>query len=405
MTHRCKVTGVQRFPSLRGKGLLFLLFIWFLWFMNFNGRTLLSPILPLIEDEFAVSHARAASIFTFISIGFGLALFSSGMVNALLGPKRTILAALVTTACAYFFIPTIHTFNVFYPVTFIMAFALGVYLPTIIPIITEYYDKKVWGKVIAIHESATSFSIFAAPFIALFLLTFLPWRAVFIVTGIIALVSALVFQLAATDIHVGDGTRTFHISLLRRREVWIMGAVWIFCSGCVLGLYFVLPLYLVKELGLDVRYANSIFGLSRLGMVMVAIAAGFFVDRVNVEKLLFLIVLTTGVMTMFLAAKDIRLIKPLLFIQATISGGFPSLALVAISRMFDHETRGQATGFVIMLGMLGSGVIPHLIGLTGDLVSFRLGIFILGFCTALTSGLLYFLKKPDDRQVDQYRWS
>ncbi len=370
-----------------------MLFLWFLWFMNFNGRTLFSPILPLIEDEFGVAHAKAASIFTFISFGYAGALFFSGMVNGLLGAKRTILVSLVIAACSFFIIPTIHTFNVFYPVAFVMAFALGVYLPTIIPMITEYYAPGLWGKTIAIHESATAFSIFAAPFIALFLLAFLPWRGIFIVTGIIALASALVFQLVADDVRQGDGARTFRLSLLARREVWIMGAIWVFCSGCVLGLYFVLPLYLVKELGMDVRYANSIFGLSRLGMVVVAIAAGFLVDRVNVKKTLFLIVLITGVLTMFLAVKDIGLIKPLLFIQATISGGFPSLALVAISRMFDHETRGQATGFVITLGMLGSGVIPHLIGFTGDLVSFRLGIFLLGFCTTVTSGLIYFLKK------------
>ena len=385
--------GVRRFQSLRGKGFLFLLFIWFVWFMNFNGRTLFSPILPLIEDEFGVTHARAASIFTFISLGYGLALFSSGMVSGLLGPKRTILASLVTAGCIFFVIPAIHTFNILYPVTFVMAFALGLYLPTIIPMITEYYEEGVWGKVIAIHESASSLSIFAAPFIALFFLSFLPWRAIFIVVGSIALLCALVFQLVATDIHLGDGKPTFRGTLLKRRAVWIMGTLWIFCAGCVLGLYFVLPLYLVKELGMSIQRANSIFGLSRSGMVVVAVAAGFFVDRISLRKSLFLVVLATGLMTMLLAVADVRWITSLLFIQATISGGFPPLALVAISRMFDRESRGQATGFIVTLGMVGTGIIPYLIGLSGDLASFRVGILLLGACTVLTSGLLYFLKE------------
>jgi MFS family permease len=170
-----------------------------------------------------------------------------------------------------------------------------------------------------------------------------------------------------------------------------MGTLWIFCSGCVLGLYFVLPLYLVKELGMTVQYANSIFGLSRIGMVLIAIAAGFFVDRLNLKKSLFLIVLFTGLMTILLATKDIRWINTLLFVQATISGAFPPLTLVAISRMFDRETRGQATGFIVTVGMVGTGIIPYLIGLTGDLASFRLGIFLLGACTVLASSLLFFL--------------
>jgi MFS family permease len=389
------VRAVRRFPSLRGRGLLFLLFIWFIWFMNFNGRTLFAPILPLIEDEFGVTHARAASIFTFISLGYGLALFSSGVVSGFLGSKRTVLASLVTAGCVFFAIPTIHTFGVFYPVVFLLAFALGLYLPTIIPMIAEYYEEGVWGKAIAIHESASSLSIFAAPFIALFLLSFLPWRAIFIVVGSIAFLCAFVFQFVATDIYFGDGRPIFRGTLLKRRSVWIMGALWIFCSGCVLGLYFVLPLYLVKELGMTVQHANSIIGFSRIGMVLVAIAAGFFVDRVNLKKSLFLIVLFTGFLTMLLVTKNIRWIPTLLFVQATISGAFPPLTLVAISRMFDRETRGQATGFIVTVGMVGTGIIPHLIGLTGDLTSFRLGIFLLGLCTVIASTPLLLLTELD----------
>jgi len=392
-TRHAKLRVVRRFPSLRGRGLLFLLFIWFIWFMNFNGRTLFSPILPLIEDEFRISHARAASIFTFISLGFGFALFSSGLVSGFLGSKRTILASLLTAGCIFFIIPTIHAFSILYPVVFVLAFALGIYLPTIIPMITDYYMEKDWGKAIAIHESASSLSIFAAPLIALFLLSFLPWRLIFVVMGSVSLLCAIVFQLTTTDISSGDGRPSFRGGILKKRAFWIMGTIWIFASGCVLGLYFVLPLYLVKEIGLTIQRANSITGLSRLGMVLVAIAAGFIVDRVRLKKAIFLVILLLGLLTMSLTVKEIRWIKFFLFVQATVSGAYPPLVLVAISRMFGSETRGQATGFIITLGMAGSGIIPYLLGFTGDMISFRLGIFLLGLCTVLASGLLYFLKE------------
>jgi len=359
--------------------------------MNFNGRTLFSPLLPLIEQEFGTTHARAASIFTFISIGYGFALFSASRVAGFLGSKRAVLGSLTTAGLVFFVIPAIHRFSIFYPVVFVLAFALGVYLPTIIPMITEYYSEKDWGKAIAFHESASSLSIFGAPLIALFLLSFLSWRLIFIVVGGILLLCAMIFRVVATETHSGK-IGSVNRGLLKNRSIWIMGILWIFCSGCVLGLYFVLPLYLVRELGMTVQYANSIFGLSRSGMVLIAIAAGFFVDRISLKKGLFLIMLATGLMTMLLATKDIGWIKSLLFVQATISGAFPPLALVAISRMFGRETRGQATGVVVTVGMVGTGIIPHLIGLTGDLVSFRLGIFLLGLCTVLASSLVLRLK-------------
>ncbi len=361
--------------------------------MNFNGRTLFSPILPLIESEFGTTHARAASIFTFISFGYGFALFASNTISGYLGAKRTVLTSLVTAGCIFLIIPALRTFNLFYPVVFVLAFALGLYLPTIIPMITEYYPETDWGKAISIHESASSLSIFGAPLIALFLLSFLSWRSIFIVVGSISFLCALTFTLSATETSPRTRQARLGRSLLKNRSAWIMGIFWIFCSGCVLGLYFVLPLYLVRELGMSLEYANSIFGLSRAGMVITAVAAGFFVDRVNLKKALFTIMLATGIMTMLLATKDVRWIKPLLFIQATISGAFPPLALVAISRMFDRDTRGQATGFVVTVGMVGTGIIPYLIGITGDLASFRLGIFLLGTATVVASGLLYFLRE------------
>ena len=63
-----------------------------------------------------------------------------------------------------------------------------------------------------------------------------------------------------------------------------MGIIWVFPAGACLGVYFVVPLYLTKELSLDIAYANKIFGISRIGGVFVAIMAGFIVDRFGVKK-------------------------------------------------------------------------------------------------------------------------
>jgi hypothetical protein len=39
------------------------------------------------------------------------------------------------------------------------------------------------------------------------------------------------------------------------------------------------------------------------------------------------------------------------------------------------------------------GITPYLLGLSGDHMSFRFGIFILGALGVLSSGLVWFLKK------------
>jgi hypothetical protein len=45
--------------------------------------------------------------------------------------------------------------------------------------------------------------------------------------------------------------------------------------------------------------------------------------------------------------------------------------------------------------VFGSGIIPYLLGVSGDLNSFRLGIVILGVLVTLSSGLIFRLKDLD----------
>ena len=96
---------------------------------------------------------------------------------------------------------------------------------------------------------------------------------------------------------------------------------------------------------------------------------------------------------MLVAVKDVWWIQVFLFFQAVISAAFYPISLVRVSRMFDAESRGQAIGFLITLGVVGLATIPYLLGVSGDLISFRVGFVALGALTALSAGLLYFLRE------------
>jgi len=93
------------------------------------------------------------------------------------------------------------------------------------------------------------------------------------------------------------------------------------------------------------------------------------------------------------AVKDVWWIQVFLFAQAAVSAGFYPIALVRVSRMYDSESRGQAVGFMITLGVVGLALFPYLLGVAGDLISFRVGFVALGVLTALSAGLLHFLRE------------
>jgi MFS family permease len=385
---------VERSESLKGRALFFICLAWLLWFLNFTSRTIFAPILPLLEDEFGVTHARATAIFTCISFGYGFSLFFSGVFATFVGFRKSVIASVVVSAVLFAFVSLVKVFEVFYAIGFVLGVALGIYLPSMLSLITDYYDERIWGRVIAIHDSGASISTSAAPFLALFILSFLPWRGIFVVLGTVSVICAIAFLLASHEVPIAGRRNYFLGSLWRKRSLCIIGLLFVFAGGSSLGLYFVIPLYLVKELSLDVSYANTIFGISRIGAAIVAISAGFFVDRFSLKKTLFFIVLTSGLLTVALSLCSVKWVTVVLFLQAGAVIGFFPVAFVAISRIFDRESRGQAIGFAATLNVVfGSGIVPYLLGLSGDLVGFRLGICLIGILTTLSSGLLYFLKE------------
>jgi len=385
---------MAKYTDLRGKALLFLLCLWFLWFINFILRMVFSPILPVVEDEFVVNHAQASGIFLFLSIGYGIAVIIAGFFSGTFGYKRSIFFSLMLLCLLSFAIPFVHTFWLLYVSAFFIGLFVGFYIPSVIPLMTEYYSENNWGKVIAIHDTGASIAIFAVPFIVLFLLRFFSWRGIFIVFGFIFLASALVFSFVCSEVKLSNPPKTVFRELVKMQSLWFMAIICIFGAGANLGIYSITPLYLAKELGLGFGYANTILGISRLGAIGVAISCGFLIDRFNLRIILFLVLLITGILTVLMGMASARFIGVVLFLQAFCVTAFFPVFLVAIAKTFSREMRSLATGVILALSMVsGGGLIPYLLGLSGDLYSFRLGITILGVFVALSSLVVFRLEE------------
>ncbi len=385
-----------RYSNLGGRALFFLLFLWLLWFLNFSVRIVLSPILPVIEDEFMVSHAQASSIFIFLSVGYGVSVIVSGFFSGRFGYKKSIILSLLLLSFTTFLIPFVHTFGLLYVFAFVLGFAVGTYIPSVIPLITEYYFEKDWGKAISIHDTGASISILTTPFVAIVLLGLVPWRGIFVVFACLFLVCAIALCFACSEVKINNPPRAMFRDILRMRSLWIMAVLFAFGVGANLGIYSIIPLYLTKELQLSIGYANTVLGISRLGSVGVAVSCGFLVDRFNLRKIMFPMMAVAGAFTILMGLVSVKYTGIILFLQAVFITGFFPVGLVAIAKIFSREMRGLATGMILAVSMVfGSGIMPYLLGVSGDLGSFRLGIVILGICVTLSSALIFRLKELD----------
>jgi MFS transporter, NNP family, nitrate/nitrite transporter len=388
---------MRHYSELRGGALGFLFLLWSLWFFNFSTRIIFSPILPLIEDEFIITHARASSIFMFQSMGYTVGMILSGFYAGRVGFKRTVAFSFAVLACVCFAVPFVRAFPIFYPIMFIVGFSAGLYPPAIMPLIREHFAERDLGKTISIYDSAGAVSIFAIPFVVLLLLNYFHWKSIFGILGVALCTIAIFWSLKGEELTIEQPGKTVFKGLITRKPLWIIATITAIATGANIGIYYILPLYLTKELSLSIGHANTLLGVSRLGGVGVAVLCGFLVDRLSLRKIMFIMTLISGVLTVILGIASTRVIGIMLFLQAIFITGMMPLGWVCMARLFDKDTMGMAIGFIVPLSILfGTGLIPYLLGLSGDLLSFSFGIIVLGVLLFLTSGLSLFLGDLDE---------
>lgn len=370
--------------------LLLLFLFWSLWYINFSSRTIFPPLLPLIQDRLSIDNVLAGSLFTFISAGYAGSLLLSGLLSPRIGYKRSITIGFAVLSLSLFFLHYAASYVSFAVIALLIGLGTGIYLPCAIPLLTSAFDRSHWGRVVALHDTAASLSILSVPLLVTVALQFFQWRNLFLVLGLLSLAAGLCFVAFCPDPPPPEKSPVGFRHILLRRDFWIISVLWIFAAANGLGLYNVIPLFLVKGNHMPLETANTVFGLSRIGGFVVSILAGFMADRVGVKRTLFSLLLITGLSTTALAlAPPIAPLIIILIIEATISTGFFPVALVAISKLTQANERSAFMGATISVGVVfGLGLTPVALGAVADKWNFDVGFLVLGLLTAASCVLL-----------------
>jgi len=374
--------------------ILFLLLFWSLWFLNFSTRTVLSPLLPIFETELHISHALAGSIFLFMAVGYTSSLLVSNWITPRIGFKKSIAVGFMVLIGGLFALVFTNTYWGLGVVAFFLGFGGGLYLPCALPLLTSTIHPDRWGKAIAFHETAATFSILVIPLLAAAALRFLDWTVLVLALSGLCLAVTIVFLIRAPDPRPKVEGQSPLYSVLRRRDFWIMATLWGFAAAGGLGIYNLIPLFLVNEKGLSLDLANSIFGVSRIGGLIVTFLAGFLIDRIGVKRVLLISLLGSGFsITGIALANSFPLLVGMLVFQATFMPAFFPAGLVTISKLTTFGDRSAFAGATVAVGVVfGTGIVPTLLGTVADVWSFQAGMMVQGVITMGICLMLKFLR-------------
>jgi len=358
-----------------------LLILTSIFFINFISRIILSPLMPKIEVELGIAHAAAGSFFLLISIGYFITLLSSGFFSSRLTHRKTIIlsaAVLGITLLGTSFSSGLWGIRIG---MLIIGMAAGLYLPSGLATLTAIIAPRHWGKAIAIHEMAPNLSFIAAPLLAEALLIWFSWRSGFVFLGFVALLLAGVFMRFGRGGEFQGQAPSFSSfrDLLSKPVFWILVVLFSLGISSTLGLYTMLPLYLVTEHGIERNWANSLVAMSRVVGLVMTFVGGWLTDRFGPKRVLMVVFFMTGVMTLCIGAAPRSWIAIPVFLQPILAVSFFPAGLAALSLVSTEKERSIVVSFTVPIAFLiGGGVVPTLIGFIGDISTFASGIILIG---------------------------
>lgn len=377
-----------------------LIFLTGIFFLNFLTRVVIAPLMPTIEEDLGISHAEAGFFIFTISFGYFAGLLGSGFVSSRLTHRWTIVFSSVAVGGALMVVAFSQTLWMIHLGLAFGGIVGGFYLPSGMAVITSLVSASDWGKAIAIHEMAPNLGFIAAPLLAELLLEWRSWRGVLALTGISSALSGIAFmRFGRGGVFPGEapGYRTIRI-LLREPSFWIMVFLFSMGIGASMGIYTMIPLYLVTERGMGRHLSNTLVGLSRISGLVMAFVAGWVTDRLGPKRVLISVFISTGAMTIVLGLAPGLWISIPIFLQPLLAASFFPAGFAALSKIGPSSVRNVTVSLTVPVAfLLGGGAIPALIGIMGEISSFAMGIAIVGGVFMMGSYLVRYLHFSDEQ--------
>ena len=377
-----------------------LLLVTSIFLLNFTSRLITAPLLPNIEKDLGLSHGNAGSLFLFLSMGYFISLLGSGQISSRITHRKTIIVSAIAVGAALSLISFSRSLFAMRTSIFLLGISAGTYLPSGVTTVTSLVNARHWGKAIAIHELAPNLSFVLTPLLAEILLHWFVWRNILFLVGIGSVIIGIVFlRFGKGGNFSGEAPNFSSIQTIFKIPAFcILIFLFSLAITSTVGIYNMLPLYLVTEHGATQDWANTLVGISRISTLGTAFIGGWATDRLGAKTVMVGVFLVTGILTLLLGIVSTRWVAIFVFLQPMLAVCFFPSGFAALSSISTPENRNVAISLTIPIAfVLGAGVVPTFIGVIADKGYFSWGISLSGILVMTGFFLSFFLKLSDRR--------
>ena len=379
--------------------------VWLLYFLDFMARFGVNPLYPLIQKDLGLDDAQVGLLGSVVLFGMAvLVLPLSYLADRWSRSKLLALMALVWSACSI-----LSGLARSFPTLLVGRFGLGVgeasFAPTATSLLTSWFKRSSWGKVLGFFNTAVSLGIFCGSVFAGWMAVHHGWRPALIalgapgiLLGLLALTipdpkasMAAAASTSGTAPALADDTLTVGRAAAVVRGNTSLKLLVLFYGLLNMGAVAVIswmPMFYTREMGLPVSTAAALAGgVALLGVVGFPLG-GYITDRLVQRdlrlRMVFPAAIALTIAVLFAVGFALKSI-PVLFLAFFIYSMVNASLNAASQELVPARYRSVSMGVVIFgmqaVGMVGpwlTGVFSMQWGLTTALMLIQLAFVACG---------------------------
>lgn len=337
--------------------------------------------MPFVLQEFSITHAQAGSLFLIISVGFAVAHFSSGFVSSRLSHRKVLILSGVAVGFSLLGLGIARSLLAVRLALVLLGLSAGLHIPSAFATITAMVQREDWGKAMGLHSSAPTLGLVIGPLLVAALGGLVSWRSLILFLGAFCLFAGMAFLFFGKGGDFpGDAPKPSLLNqIIRVPSFWFIILLFVMALGGSVGIFTILPLYLITEHGMDETLANTVLGLAQISGFLATFGGGWFADRAGPKQAMAVLLVAGGAANILLGILSDMWLLAALFIQPALVGSFFPGAFSALSRIVPTNLRSVVASVAIPAAFLmGVGLFPAIYGFLGQTRSFGLGLILAG---------------------------
>jgi MFS transporter, FSR family, fosmidomycin resistance protein len=256
-------------------------------FAHHVSNSLITPLLPLIRDSFALSYAQSGFLVSAFSLSLGLSNAPVGVLADRIGSRPVVAAGLILTGLASAALAMAGAYWQLVVVLIFMGLVAATYHAPSAALLAHAFPTASRGAAMGLHITGGHLSFFATPLVAAAIIgAGETWRTPFLLFAIAPVVMGIAIWLLAPRDRARSGEATDRLAVFRElrnvvRTVGPLVSLSIVFQMFYAALLAFTTLYLVDSRGLPAPFAAALFGVPHLVGLFGAPSAGYLSDRLG----------------------------------------------------------------------------------------------------------------------------